>query len=86
MKHDQPPSAHGHRLRGWLIPAALLALSPKCVLCLLAYAGIAGALSFGGPELCGATDNATGYWTMGLLVAGGTLGLVGIFGRWRRHA
>ena len=42
------------RLRRWLIPATLLALTPKCVLCLLAYTGLGIALGFGGPELCGA--------------------------------
>ncbi len=48
--------------RGWLIPAALLALAPKCVLCVLAYAGLGAALGFGGPELCGATGDATISW------------------------
>lgn len=51
----------------WLLPAALLALAPKCVLCLAAYAGLAAALGLGGPELCGAPGEtsplgATGWW------------------------
>lgn len=37
------------RRRGWLIPAALFALVPKCVLCVLAFAGIGAALGLGGP-------------------------------------
>ncbi len=41
------------RLRPALLPAALLALAPKCALCLLAYAGLGAALGLGGPELCG---------------------------------
>ena len=49
------PGERVRRLRGWLIPAALLALTPKCVLCLLAYAGAGTALGLGGPEICGAT-------------------------------
>ncbi|HEY0864628.1 MAG TPA: hypothetical protein VGD97_11030 [Lacunisphaera sp.] len=43
-------------LRGWLLPAALLAVAPKCLLCVLAYAGLGAALGLGGPELCGAPD------------------------------
>jgi len=41
-------------LRRWLIPAALLALLPKCVLCVLAYAGAGTILGWVGPEICGA--------------------------------
>lgn len=43
-------------LRGWLVPAALLAVAPKCILCGLAYAGLGTALGLGGPEVCGAPD------------------------------
>ena len=50
------------RPRGWLIPAAFLALTPKCVLCLLAYAGVGAALGLGGPEICGAVAGPTGHW------------------------
>jgi len=39
-----------------LAAAALLALAPKCVLCLLACAGIGTAWGLGGPEFCGAAD------------------------------
>ena len=42
------------RLRRWLLPVVLLALAPKCVLCLLAYTGAGTALGLGGRELCGA--------------------------------
>ena len=38
----------------WLVPAAALTLTPKCLLCLLGYAGLGAALGLGGPELCGA--------------------------------
>jgi hypothetical protein len=48
--------------RGWLIPTALLALAPKCFLCLLAYVGLGTALGLGGPEICGTTDSTTHYW------------------------
>jgi len=70
------------RVRGWLIPAALLALAPKCVLCLLAYAGLGAALGLGGPELCGGTSSPTGPWAAGLGVLAGTAGLGALLARW----
>ena len=57
-------------MRGWLIPAAFLGLAPKCVLCLLAYAGLGAALGLGGPEICGASSGATGHWTVWLAALG----------------
>jgi hypothetical protein len=48
-------------LRGWLLPAALLAVTPKCLLCVLAYAGLGAALGLGGPELCGAPDRSPAF-------------------------
>jgi hypothetical protein len=62
--------------RGWLVPAALLALAPKCVLCLLAYAGLGAALGLGGPELCGASGDATisSVWLPALGAAAGIAG------------
>lgn len=55
-----------HAVR-WLGPAAALALAPKCVLCVLAYAGLASALGLGGRELCGAPAESPPPWN---LVAG----------------
>jgi hypothetical protein len=46
------------RARHWLLPAVLLALVPKCVLCLLAYTSLGIALGLGGPELCGGTPGS----------------------------
>ena len=53
------------RLRRWLIPATLLALVPKCVLCVLAYTGLGVALGLGGPELCGGQTKTSwlAQWT-----------------------
>lgn len=48
-------------LRGWLVPAALFAVAPKCFLCVLAYAGLGAALGLGGPELCGAPDRSSAF-------------------------
>ena len=51
----QSATAVRRRVVRWLWPAALLALTPKCVLCVLAYAGLGSVLGLGGgPELCGA--------------------------------
>lgn len=42
------------RIPGWLAPLVLLAAVPKCLLCVLAYAGLGAALGIGGAvELCG---------------------------------
>ena len=38
----------------WLPGVALLALTPKCLLCAAAYLGLGAALGLGGPEICGA--------------------------------
>lgn len=63
------------RWRGWLIPAALLALAPKCILCALAYAGLGAAFGLGGPELCGTADSAAPWVTtlplLGLILGAG---------------
>ncbi len=50
------------RLR-WLAPAALLALAPKCLLCLVGYTALGAALGLGGrAEICGAAGaSATGW-------------------------
>jgi hypothetical protein len=70
------------RARGWMIPAALLALAPKCVLCVLAYASAGAALGLGGPEFCGAP---AGPWTWLLPVLGAALGASG-FLAWNRRS
>jgi hypothetical protein len=69
----------------WLLPAALLALMPKCLLCLAAYAGIGAALGFGGPEICGASSDTIGPWGWFLALVGLTVGLVGFYIRQRRR-
>jgi hypothetical protein len=59
-------------LRGWLLPAALFAVAPKCLLCVIAYAGLGTAFGLGAPELCGAPDRIP---ALPLLL--GTLGAAG---------
>lgn len=61
-------------LRGWLLPAALFAVAPKCLLCLFAYAGLGAALGLGRPELCGARDASSAFpLLLGIVGAGGFL-------------
>jgi len=75
------------RASGWLIPAALLALTPKCVLCVLAYAGIGTALGLGGPEICGALGETSGHPAMLLILSGvaTVLAALRLFGRNHRN-
>jgi hypothetical protein len=65
----------------WLLPAALLALVPKCLLCVLAYTGLGVALGFGGPEICGASTSIVGGWTVWLSALGLAVFATGIFRR-----
>jgi hypothetical protein len=58
------------RARAWLVPSLLLAVAPKCILCLAAYAGIGTTLGLGGPELCGPPEST--LWTPMVLGALGT--------------
>ncbi len=74
------------RVVRWLLPTALLALTPKCLLCVLAYAGVGAAIGVGGPEICGASAGLSSSWTASLAwlgVAGG-LGAWGFFASCRR--
>jgi hypothetical protein len=58
------------RLRRWLVPAALLAVMPKCALCMAGYFGLATALGLGGPEICGAPVNGFAHPRLWLSAAG----------------
>ena len=59
----------------WLLPTALLALAPKCLLCVAAYTGIGAALGLGGPEICGASAGSPGSWASSLAWLGVAAGL-----------
>jgi hypothetical protein len=70
----------------WLLPAALLALTPKCLLCLLAYAGIGAALGLSGPEICGATSSSPmSLWMVALALIVLPLSVLGLIGFYARH-
>jgi hypothetical protein len=56
----------------WLLPAALLALTPKCVMCVLAYIGAGATLGIGGPEWCSLEGDGSFPWMTMLAWAGGT--------------
>jgi len=68
----------------WLLPVALLALTPKCFLCLAAYAGLGAALGLGGPEICGAPSGTIHPWAWSLAFGGLTLGVLSYYARRRR--
>jgi len=66
----------GSRFR-WLVVGGSVALAPKCLLCLAAYAGAGAALGLGGREICGAPSDAIGasvFWS--LLLPGALFSLV----------
>lgn len=68
----------------WLGPMSLLMLVPKCVVCVIAYAGLGGAIGGGGLELCGGDPDATGAGLMSsvanLLAGLGLLTVIGMLG------
>lgn len=85
------PSPRGERKRRvirWLLPAALLAFIPKCLLCLLGYAGLGAAVGLRGPEMCGASPGSPASWASSLAWLGGAVGVIALFAasRCRRSA
>ncbi len=62
-------------------PVALLALAPKCGMCVLAYAGLAAALGLRGAEICGAGGGPGGGGATALAVGGAVLGIAGWLAR-----
>jgi hypothetical protein len=84
MSPSRAEFSHGSRRAiRWLVPTALLALMPKCVVCVLAYVGIGAALGLGGPEWCRAGGNARFAW-MTVLAWAGVAGIAGVLATWRR--
>ena len=60
----------------WFVPAAALALTPKCLLCVAAYAGLGAALGLGGPEFCGASSGPGAPWKVLIAAVGFALGAI----------
>jgi hypothetical protein len=78
MRLRPPLSERLRRRCRWLIPAALLALTPKCILCVLAYAGLGAALGTGGLEICGAPADPAGNWPWLVPALGMAAGVVAL--------
>ena len=72
-------------LRRWLLPAAVAALAPKCLVCVLAYFGLGTALGLNSPELCGGSDGLSAAWATPVLWLGiaGALAYLGLRARCR---
>lgn len=66
------------RAARWLWPAALLALTPKCVLCLIVYLSVGTALELNGPEWCTASSVSPISWVTWLAWLGLASGLGGL--------
>jgi hypothetical protein len=62
-------------------PVALLALAPKCAVCVLAYSSLGVALGLSGPEICGATAGSPGSWAPLFAWLGAALGIAGLLTR-----
>jgi hypothetical protein len=73
------PTESIRRAARWFLPAAALALAPKCLLCAFAYAGLGAAIGLGGPEICGAPAGTPASWVSSLAWLGVTGG-IGTFG------
>ncbi len=65
------------RPASWLATGALVALAPKCLLCVIAYAGLGALFGLGGPEICGASPGVADFWTTWLPLSGVMLGASG---------
>lgn len=80
-----PPQRRGIRtgLRPWIV-GLLVLITPKCLLCLAAWAGAGTAFGIGAVELCGATTTSSPLTTAWLLPLAAGIGLVALFRRSRR--
>jgi len=64
---------------------ALLALCPKCVVCLLAYADLGAVLGLRSTEICGATAGSLDLWVSSFAGFGVALAIAGWFASLRRR-
>jgi hypothetical protein len=70
-----PRIKFSRRAVGWFLPTALFALMPKCLLCVVAYAGLGAALGLGRSEICGAPAGSPASWVSSLAWLGVASGL-----------
>ncbi len=69
-----------------LASAALVALAPKCAMCVVAYAGLGALLGMRTPEICGAAAGSRVSWLVSaawICTAIGAMGLLAALGRLR---
>jgi hypothetical protein len=71
-----PPAESSRGAVRWLLPTALLAFAPKCLLCVAAYVGLGAWLGLGGPEICGAPAGSPMGWVSWLALAVAAAGFV----------
>lgn len=62
-----------------MLPLSLLLIAPKCVLCLVAYAGLGATLGLAAPELCGA-ETALPFPGVSVIASLGAIGGVALAG------
>ena len=58
------------RFRRGLAALAIIAIAPKCVICVAGYLGLGAVFGLGGPEICGAVNEAGVSRPTTLIVAG----------------
>lgn len=76
--HSSRAETATRRLR-WLALATCVVAAPKCLVCLLGYAGLGAALGLAGPELCGAPSGSATPWGLSLVAAAIASGGIGFF-------
>ena len=59
-----------HRSISWSLGVTVVALAPKCLLCVVAYLGIGAAMGLKSYELCGASPKGFANWEVVLLGVG----------------
>jgi hypothetical protein len=69
-----------------LASVALVALVPKCLGCVLAYAGLGALLGLRGPQLCGASSDPRVPWLSASVSVGAAMGLAATVASLRQRA
>lgn len=69
---SSPRADRGHCSLRWGLGVALLALTPKCLVCVAGYLGLGAWLGLKAPELCGASPSGVSAWMWS------ALGVVGV--------
>lgn len=78
-----PRAKFPRRAAQWLATTALIAIAPKCALCVVGYAGLGAVIGFSGPEICGGSVDSHRAGAEWLVALGGGLGLTGLITSFR---